>query len=136
MLTWLRTRPAGTRRAARPATLLNEATKKRPTPPPVEEDMPPPFFADDDAAFLDMGDSPVVSDQLSVVSKAADQPGTPPIIVGKTSGSRLAQAVLDLPPFPERHAENRMGKLLDIFRSLDRIAGAACDDSAPAPNNR
>ncbi len=134
MLTWLRTRPAGTRRAARPATLLNEATKKRPAPPPVEEDMPPPFFADDDAAFLDMGDEPpVVSDQLSVASEAGEQTKTLPPI---TSGARLARAVLDLPPFPERHADNRMGKLLDIFRSLDRIAGAACDDSAPAPNNR
>jgi hypothetical protein len=127
MLTWLRTRPAGTRRAARPAIIV-DVTKKRPAPPLVEEDMPPPFFADDDTAFLDMGDERMTPPPLptAVVKVTAKQNETPPL-VGNSPGSRLAQAVLALPPFPQRGDADRMRQLLDIFRTLDRIAGAACD---------
>ena len=124
MLTWLKSKPASTRRAARPAKLFSEATKKRPVSPVVEEDMPPPFFADNDTAFLDMGDVPAkVTVEATVKTPIA------------SSAAKLAQAVLDLPPFPERFAGDRMGQLLHIYRSLDRIAGEVCDDESLAPNN-
>ena len=136
MLTWLRTRPAGTRRAARPAIIV-DVTKKRAAPPPVEEDMPPSFFADDDTAFLDMGDERLSPPPLpkAVGSGPAKQIEAQPII-GGTPGSRLAQAVLALPPFPERGDADRMRQLLNIFRTLDRIAGAACDGVETPSANR
>jgi hypothetical protein len=124
MLTWLNTRPA--RRAARPAKLVSDTSKKRPTPPPVEEDMPPPFFADDDTAFLDMGDDRLTPPPLPKATGSSET----------SIESRLSKAMLAMPPYPERHDADRMRQLLDIFRSLDRIAGAACDGIGTIPNNR
>jgi hypothetical protein len=120
MLTWLSARP--NRRAARPAKPVVGAPKKRPTPPQVEEDLPPPFFADEDTAFLDMGDERLTPPPLPPVAASTPRASEP-----NSFQARLSQALLALPPYPERGDANRMRQLLDIFRTLDRIAGAACE---------
>lgn len=105
MLTWLRTRPAGTRRAARPAVLQKTANQQVASVASTEDEMPPPFFADDDPAFLDMDES------------------TP----SESVETRLARALKALPRFPDRRDPDRVYQLLSIYRGLDRIANAAIE---------
>ena len=120
MLTWLRNRPSSTRRAARPANVQPETAPapKTSAAPPVNDELPPPFFSDDDTAFLDLEDRPtaVAATNQTLVNAVAPT---------ASAESRLSQAILQLPKFPDRRDPNRIYELLSIFRTLDRIAGDA-----------
>jgi len=112
MLTWMRTRSAAPRRAARPAQPASPTTPAQLPPAlPVDDESPPPFFADADPAFLDLGDHP----------EAALTP--PPL---PSAEERLAQALANLPPLPAGDDPDRTARLLEIYRTLDRIAGDVC----------
>lgn len=113
MLTWMRTRPAAQRRAARPAQPASPSTPAQ-LPPLVDDELPPPFFADADTAFLDLGDHP---------DQASTPPPLPPML---SAEERLAQALANLPPLPTVDDPDRVARLLEIYRTLDRIAGDAC----------
>lgn len=129
MLTWLRPRP--TRRAARPAQVAERANKPRQAPaPPIEDDLPPPFFADGDTAFLDLGDDRQTPPPLprSAIARQASVDLTTPIRQADSIQKQLADALLALPSYPARNARDRTRQLIEIFRSLDRIASTACEN--------
>ena len=130
MLTWLRQRPASSRRAARPAMTTpipfppvpKEPEIENPTSgyvPEADDELPPPFFDDTEEAFLDLGDT-----------TPPPLPATPVDLE-----ARIANALANLPPFPEASSPDRAARLLQILRTLDRIAGDVCNVLESGPKN-
>src|SRR5947209_5789415 len=101
MFSWLNSRSASYRRAARPAAPV-PVTPRKPEPrvDEIDDELPPPFFADADSAFLDMGDE--CPPPLPEMESSAD------------AEERLERALEALPPFPEMGAADRTDRLLEI----------------------
>jgi len=85
--------------------------------PDADDELPPPFFADGDEAFLDMSETP------------------PPLPKPIDLEARITQALSNLPPFPESDSPDRSARLLQILRTLDRIAGDVCNVLESAREN-
>jgi hypothetical protein len=148
MFTWLRARPLGSRRAARPASpaaapvvpafpepMVSDASQSHRD---ADDELPPPFFADPDPAFLDLNDGPATTDRVrspDVLNPESSIPQFPPplpVPAEKLSAlaaqDRLARALAELPPYPSADDPDRFQTLLEIYRALDRIAGDVCND--------
>lgn len=124
MFNWLSPRSTSYRRAARPASEASfavapiEPVGEVPATPVavIDDETPPPFFADADPAFLDLNDpAPDLTDVGPIAEPDFD------------AEARLARALAALPPFPEVGTVDRTERLLEILRSLDRIAGDVCN---------